>query len=74
MQRFHQLLFIVSLLALSWLTMLASHEVGHVLGAIVTGGSVERVVLHPLKTPRMAYTAVSVLITLVVVELVFSPR
>ena len=48
MQRLHQLLFVVSLVALSWLAMMAVHELGHVLGALVTGGSVERVVLHPL--------------------------
>ena len=52
MERFHQLLFAVSLLALSWLAMMAVHELGHVVGALVTGGSVERVVLHPLTISR----------------------
>jgi len=31
---------------------MAVHEFGHVLGAIVTGGSIERVVLHPLEISR----------------------
>ena len=52
MERFHQLLFVVSILALSWLVMLAVHELGHVMGAIVTGGLVDRVVLHPLAISR----------------------
>ena len=52
MQRFHQTLFIVSLLALSWLLMMTVHELGHVIGAIVTGGEIQRVVLHPLAISR----------------------
>lgn len=52
MQRFHQLLFIACLVALSWFAMMAVHELGHVIGAIVTGGSVQRVVLHPLTISR----------------------
>ena len=52
MQRFHQLVFIGSLLTLSWFGMMAVHELGHVVGAVATGGSVERVVLHPLTISR----------------------
>lgn len=52
MQRFHQLIFIVSLLALCWFAMMAIHEFGHVAGAIATGGTVERVVLYPLTISR----------------------
>lgn len=52
MQRFHQLLFVVSVLGLSWLGMMAVHELGHVVGSVATGGSVERVVLHPLAISR----------------------
>ena len=52
MQRFHQLIFVASLLALSWFAMMAVHELGHVVGALVTGGVVERVVLHPLTISR----------------------
>ena len=52
MQRFHQLLFAVSLLALSWFVTMAVHELGHVVGALATGGSIERVVLYPLTISR----------------------
>ena len=52
MQRSHQLLFTVSLVLLSWLGMMAVHELGHVVGAVVTGGSVDRVVLYPLSISR----------------------
>jgi hypothetical protein len=49
MQRFHQILLIGTMLPLCWLGMMAVHELGHVLGAIATGGTVEKV---PWKTHR----------------------
>ena len=52
MQRFHQLLFVASLIVLCWFAMMAVHEFGHVVGALATGGIVERVVLHPLTISR----------------------
>jgi hypothetical protein len=52
MSRFHQVILIVSILVLSWLAMQAVHEFGHVLGARLTGGSVAKVVLHPLTISR----------------------
>ena len=52
MPRLHLLLFTVSLVALSWFAMMAVHEAGHVLGAFITGGSIERVVLYPLTISR----------------------
>lgn len=52
MHRFHQLLFALSLLGLSWLLMMAVHELGHILGALATGGSIECIVLHPLAISR----------------------
>ncbi len=52
MQRFHQLLFAFSLVGVSWLAMMAVHELGHILGAFITGGSVSSVVLHPLAISR----------------------
>ncbi|MCG8584657.1 MAG: M50 family metallopeptidase [Pirellulales bacterium] len=52
MQRFHQALFLLSILGWSWFGMMAIHELGHVLGAFLTGGTVERVVLHPLTISR----------------------
>ena len=48
----HQLLLIGTFLPLCWLGMMAVHELGHVVGAVVTGGTVERVVLHPLAISR----------------------
>ncbi len=50
--RVWQALLIVFLIGLSWLAMTAVHEFGHVLHAIVSGGQVERVVLHPLEISR----------------------
>lgn len=52
MRRFHQLLFIVSFMALSWLAMMVVHEMGHVVGSLATGGTVKRVVIHPLTISR----------------------
>ena len=52
MQRLHQFVFVTSVLALSWYTMMAVHEFGHVVGALATGGTIERVVLHPLTISR----------------------
>ena len=48
MNRVFQLAFSVSLLATSWLLMMAFHELGHVAGAMLTGGTVQEVILHPL--------------------------
>ena len=52
MSRLDQAVLIVSACALSWLLMSAVHELGHVLGAVSTGGRVERVVLDPLAISR----------------------
>ena len=52
MQRFHQVVFLFSVVASSWFAMMATHELGHVVGAMVSGGQVERVVLHPLTISR----------------------
>jgi Peptidase M50B-like len=48
----HQLILIVSTLLGSWIGMQAVHEAGHVLAARLTGGRVERVVVHPLTISR----------------------
>jgi hypothetical protein len=40
------------LISASWLAMMAVHEVGHVLNAWASGGTVTRVVLHPLAISR----------------------
>jgi Peptidase M50B-like len=52
MQRVHQLVLVVSTLALCWFGMMAVHETGHVLAAWLSGGTVARVVLHPLTISR----------------------
>ena len=52
MNRFHQLLLIGTFLPLCWLMMQAVHELGHVACALATGGTVMRVVLHPLTISR----------------------
>jgi hypothetical protein len=44
MTRIAQINLIASLALLSWLAMQAVHEFGHVAGAWLTGGQVERVV------------------------------
>jgi hypothetical protein len=51
-RRFHQCLLIASLVSLSWFGMMAVHECGHVAGAWWTGGTVSKVVLHPLTISR----------------------
>lgn len=48
MRQFLLLLFVTSILLICWFGMVALHELGHVLGAWVTGGTVLRVVIHPL--------------------------
>lgn len=45
-------ILITTTLLASWLGMQAVHELGHVTGARLTGGEVERVVLHPLTISR----------------------
>jgi hypothetical protein len=52
MPRAHQIILLVSLLICSWLGMQMIHELGHVLGAWMTGGHVTKVVLHPLTLSR----------------------
>ncbi|PQO45283.1 M50 family metallopeptidase [Blastopirellula marina] len=52
MPRLAPILFALSILGLSWLGMMAVHELGHVLAATASGGTVERVVLHPLDISR----------------------
>ena len=52
MNRLHQITLIVSTLVLCWLGMQIVHELGHVLGAWVSGERVDRVILHPLAISR----------------------
>ena len=57
MNRLPQLVLITSTLLASWLGMQAIHEAGHVLGAWLTDGRVEKVVLHPLTISRTDLSA-----------------
>lgn len=52
MHRLEQIVLIGSFLPLCWLGMMAVHELGHVLAAQLTGGTVTAVVLHPLAISR----------------------
>ncbi|MBX3438686.1 MAG: M50 family metallopeptidase [Planctomycetaceae bacterium] len=52
MQRMRQILIMGSLLPLCWLGMMAVHELGHAAAAWATGGTVTKVVLHPLGISR----------------------
>lgn len=50
--RLRQLVLVVSTLVACWLGMMIVHELGHVIHARWTGGSVQRVVIHPLRFSR----------------------
>ena len=50
--RLGQAILIGSFLPLCWLGMMIVHEAGHVAGAMLSGGTVNRVVLHPLAISR----------------------
>ena len=52
MSRIRQAVFVGSACALSWMLMTVSHEFGHALGAWLTGGRVERIVLYPFAISR----------------------
>lgn len=51
-RRFAQWLLLLSTASFSWLAMMAVHELGHVLHALLSGGRVTKVVLHPLTISR----------------------
>ena len=52
MTRLPQVVLVTSTVLGSWLGMQAVHELGHVVGAWLTGGRVARIVLHPLTISR----------------------
>ncbi|RCS44681.1 hypothetical protein DTL42_17315 [Bremerella cremea] len=52
MNRLAPYLFAASILGLCWLAMMGVHELGHVAAGLATGGTVEKVVLHPLAISR----------------------
>lgn len=47
-----KLAMLVPLLLWCWLMMMVVHESGHVLGALISGGTVKEVVLHPFTISR----------------------
>jgi hypothetical protein len=51
-RRIHEFVLIATFLPLCWLVMQAVHELGHVTTALATGGTVTKVVLHPLAISR----------------------
>jgi hypothetical protein len=52
MKRLEHVVFLIATIAACWLGMQAVHELGHVVGALLTGTRVENVVLHPLTISR----------------------
>ncbi len=52
MKRTDQFLLIATFVPLCWLLMQAVHELGHIVVALATGGTIEKVVLHPLAISR----------------------
>ena len=52
MKRIYRPALIAALFVTSWLALQAVHELGHVLAAWATGGTVRQVVLHPLAISR----------------------
>ena len=45
-------LFLLAVLVWAWLLTLWTHELGHVIGAVLTGSTVQQVVLHPFAFSR----------------------
>ena len=52
MKRLPQIVLILTFIGFSWLGMQVVHEAGHTLTALVTGGEVTTVALHPLIMSR----------------------
>jgi hypothetical protein len=52
MKSVRQIVLIASFLPFCWLAMMAVHELGHILAALISGGMVTQVVVHPLAISR----------------------
>ncbi len=52
MKRTNQVVLIASFIPFCWLAFMAVHELGHVIAGWATGGTVTKVVLHPLTFSR----------------------
>ena len=56
MERLKQFTLIISLLAFSWWGMQMVHELGHVLGGIISGAKLDEIFLHPLLISQTIFT------------------
>ena len=52
MTRMNQVILIASFIPFCWLAFMAVHELGHVIAGLITGGSISKVVVHPLAISR----------------------
>jgi len=52
MSRINQAILIASFIPFCWLAFMALHELGHVVAGLCTGGTVTKVVVHPLAISR----------------------
>lgn len=52
MKRMNQVILIASYISFCWLAFMAIHELGHVVAGLFTGGSVMKVIVHPLAISR----------------------
>ncbi|MDB5343162.1 MAG: hypothetical protein JWP89_1539 [Schlesneria sp.] len=57
MRRLPQLVLILTTLANVWLLMQAVHELGHVVGGLLTGAVIKHVMLHPMEISRTDFGA-----------------
>jgi hypothetical protein len=57
MRRLPQLVLLLTTLANAWLLMQAVHELGHVVGGLLTGAVIKHVVLHPAEISRTDFGA-----------------
>ena len=52
MKRTNQFILIATFIPFCWLAFMAVHELGHVVAANLTGGTVTKIVVHPLAISR----------------------
>ena len=52
MKRLNQAILVASFVPFCWLAFMAIHELGHVIAGLFTGGTITKVVVHPLAISR----------------------
>lgn len=52
MKRLNQAILVASFVPFCWLAFMAIHELGHVVAGLFTGGTITKVVVHPLAISR----------------------